>query len=101
MLRIGGQDGEDYLYVVVNRFGDEGSDGAVGQPAGQDGLLTRPSLPPEKAAWDLSSGVETFLIFHRQGQEVDIGTGLVRHYGGDQHNSVAPTYGDRAVRLQG
>ena len=76
-------DGAGDHHVVAEVPGEEGADGPVNHPAGQDGGEGGLPLSPEEGAGDAAHGVELLLKVHGQGEEVDAvpGTGG----GGDGH----------------
>ena len=74
VVGVGGvrrQRGGDYLDFVAEVFGEEGSDGPVGEARDEDGVGGGPSLALEEAAGDLAARVEALFDVHREGEEVD------------------------------
>ena len=93
------QHGADNLNLVIEKFGKQGADGAVDEPAGEDFLFRGAPFAAEERAGDFSGGVEFFLKVHRQGEKRG-----VRHRipaGGDvgHHNGVFHVDEDGGVGL--
>ena len=101
MLFVHRQHGDDHLDLVVQPFGEQRTDAAVGEAGGQYGLGAGAALAPEEAAGDLADGVQPLFKLHSKGQEVDPFAGLVGHYGGGQQNGFSTGDGHGAMGLLG
>ena len=95
-VRVHRKDGHHHGDVVAHILGEEGPDGPVHHPGGEDGLIRGAALPLQEGAGDLAHRVEFFLKVHRQGQEVDAVTGLFGGGGVHQHGGLAVPHQDRA-----
>ena len=99
---IGGEDGQGDLHVVVHSLGEQGSNGAVSEPGGEDTLLPWAAFAAEEAAGYSSGGVEPFFVVHGERQEVDIlGPGAIGHHGGGEDYGFAVADGHCSVGLEG
>ena len=78
--------GADHRHVVAHILGEEGADGAVDDPGGQDRLFAGPALPALEGAGDLAHGIELFLKIHGEGEEIHSFPGLGGHGDGAQHH---------------
>ncbi len=96
VLEVGAEDRGDDLHLVAEPVGERRAQRPVGEPAGEDGLLTGASLPAEERAGDLPRGVHAFLDVDGEGEEVDALAGLAGHHGGQQ-GGVADLDDDGAV----
>ena len=102
ILLVGGENRQRYLHVVVQTLGEQGTNGPVGEPGGEDAFLSGTAFAAEEAAGDAPGGVEPFFVVHGQGQKVNVlGAGAVGHDGGCQHDGLAVADGDCAVGLEG
>ena len=63
----GGHDG----HVVAEIAGEQGTDGPVDDPAGEDALLAGAALPAHEGAGDTAYGIHLLLKVHAEGEEVD------------------------------
>ena len=100
VLLVGGESGDDDLEIGAHPLGEEGTEGAVGQPHGQDGFLGGPSLAAEEAPRDTAHRVQPLLEIDGEGEEVDPLPGRSGD-GGHQQYRVALADRHRAVRLAG
>ena len=100
ILLVGGEDCQDNLDFVVQALGKEGADGAVGEPGGEDGFLAGAAFPTEKAARNFAGGIKALLVFHRQGQKVDVGPGLFGHHRRSQQDGLAIGQNHGAMGLE-
>ncbi len=91
VLQVGGEHGDDDLYVVAIALGEERANGAIGEARGQDRVFGRASLTLDEPARDLAGGVEPLLDVDGQREEINALTGLAAGSGGGQHYCVAVT----------
>ena len=98
---IHGETGGDDLHVVVEALGEQGPEGPVDEPVGQDGLLGGTAFPLDEAAGDLAHGVELLFEFNGQGQKIHAVPGRLRHGGADQHRGAAAAHQAGTARLLG
>ena len=97
---VGGKHRQGDLDVVVQALGEQRPDGPVRQPGGQDAVLSGAALPAEEASRNLAGGVETLLVVHGQGEEVDVlGPGPAGHHGRRQDDGLAVGDSHTAVGL--
>ena len=89
---IHGQAGGDDLDVVIEALGEQGPEGPVDEPVGQDGLLGGTAFPLDEAAGDLAHGVELLFEFNGQGQKIHAVPGRLGHGGADQHRGAAAAH---------
>ena len=82
-------DGAGDHHVVAEVSGEQGPDGPVDDPGGQDGGQGGLALSPEEGAGDAAHGVELFLKVHGQGEEVDAVPGAGGGGDGHQNGGVA------------
>ena len=68
---------QHYGHVVAEVGGEQGPDGPVDDPAGEDALLAGTALPPVEGTGDAAHGVQLLLKVHAQGEEINAvpGTG--------------------------
>ncbi len=94
VLLVRGKDRDHDLDIVLVALGEERPDRAVGQPAGQDGLLRRARLALDEAAGDLAGRVHTLFEFDRQREEVEAGSRIGPVGGAEDHRvAEANRYG--------
>ncbi|MNZ78943.1 hypothetical protein D3C78_975360 [compost metagenome] len=87
-FRVQGHGVDHHMHVVVETFGEQRTDGAVDQAAGQRFVLAGLGFALEEAAGDLACGVCLLDVVHRQGEEVLAGLGLLGSHHGRQHHGV-------------
>ena len=92
--------GDDLGFAVVT-IGEQRSETAVDQPAGEDLPFGRPSFAFEEAAGDAAAGVGVFAVVNCQGQEVDPLALAFLGARGDENHGVAHSDDGRSVRLFG
>ena len=79
----------DHLNFVVEAFGEQRTDRAVDQTAGQGLQFAGAAFALEKAAGDFAGGVGFFGVIHRQGEEVLTGFGVsLGDHGGEHHGVI-------------
>ena len=98
---VHGQAGGDDLHVVVEALGEQGPQGPVDEPIGQNGLLGGTALPLDEAAGDLAHGVKLLFEFNGQGQKIHAVPGGLGHGGADQHRGAAAAHQAGTARLFG
>ncbi len=81
-------DGAGDHHVVAEVAGEEGTDGAVDDPAGQHGGQGGLALPAHEGAGDAADGIELFLKVHAQGEEVHPVSGAGGGGDGHQHGGI-------------
>ena len=101
VLLVGAEDGRDDLGLVAEAVGERRAQRAVGEPAGEDGVLGRTALTAEERAGDLAGGVRPLLDVDGQREEVDAGTDVVGGVGRGQHGGAADRGDDGALALRG
>ena len=81
--------GAHHGHVVAEVVGEQGADGPVDDPAGEDALLAGAALTAVEAAGNAAHGIQLLLKVHAQGEKVDAVPGTGR--GGDaaQHAGLA------------
>ena len=101
VLAVVGQDLRDHVDLVVEALGEQRTDRAVDQAAGQRFLFGRAALALEEAAGDAPGGGELFLVV--DGQREEILALLDRLGGGDgaQHHGFAEGREHGAIGLAG
>ena len=90
-------DGRHDGHVVAEIVGEERTDGAVDDAAGQDALLAGAALAAVEAAGDAADGVHLLLKVDGEGEEVDAVAGTGGRGGADQHAGVAVADHDGGV----
>ena len=98
IFAIGGENLGDDLSFVRPAFGKQGAQGAVGQTGGQNFLFRGASFALEKSSGNLARGVGELAVVDGQRQKVFVGCFRI-HAGRGQHDGVAITGHDCAVRL--
>ena len=101
VLLVHAEHGGDHLHVVAEAARKKRADGSVGEPAGQDGLLGRPSLTADEAARDLARRVELLLVVAGEREEVDALARRPGHGGRAQDDGVPGADDHRAIGLLG
>ncbi len=101
VLAVDGERHDDHLGLAAEAVGERGAQGAVDEPAGQDGLLGRTALAAEERSGDLPGGVHPLLDVDREGEEVDALTHLLVGGGGDEHLGPAELRHDGPIGLSG
>ena len=96
VLLVRRKDRDHDLDVVLVALGEERPDRAVGQAAGQDGLLGRARLALDEAARDLAGGVHALFELDGEREEVQAGP-RIGPVGGPEHHGVAEADGDGAA----
>ena len=95
VLEVGAEDGGDDLDLVAEVARERRAQRTVGEPAGQDRLLARPTFTAEERAGDLARGVHPLLDVDRQREEVDALAGLATCDGGQQRGVTDAGRGPR------
>ncbi|MNJ48487.1 hypothetical protein D3C77_436820 [compost metagenome] len=90
----------DDLDIVTEPFRKQRTNRTVRQAAGKDGLLTRPALPFNEAAWDFTHSVQFLFIVYGKRKEIQI---LRLRRGGNctQNGGIPVAYHNGCVRLLG
>ena len=101
VLLVGAEDGRDDLGLVAEAVGERRAQRAVGEAAGEDGVLGRTAFTAEERAGDLAGGVRPLLDVDRQREEVDARTDVVGGVGGGQDRRAADGGDDGALALRG
>ena len=99
VLHVGTEDGGDDLGLVAVAVGERRAQRAVGEPAGEDGLVGGTALPAEERAGDLPGRVHPLLDVDGEGEEVDPLPHALVGVGGDQHDGFADAGGHGTLRL--
>ena len=88
-------DGSHDGHVIAEVAGEQGADGPVDDPAGEDALLTGTALPAHEGAGDAAYGIHLLLKVHAEREEINAvpgpGGGGTEDGGlavGDQHGGV-------------
>ena len=87
-IPVHAHDGSHDGHVVAEVAGEEGTDGAVDDTAGQDALLAGTALAAHEAAGDAAHSVHLLLKVNAEGEEVDAVTGTGRGGGGDENGGL-------------
>ncbi len=101
LSRIDREGIQDHLHVVAQVFGEERSQGAVGQASGQDGFFAGATFAAEERAGDAPTGVHALFIIDGQREKIDPGADFVAHGGGSEDHGIPHTEGDCAAGLSG
>ena len=70
---VGAEDGEHHLHLVAEAIGEGGTQRAVGETAGEDGVFGGAAFTTEERTGDLAGGVGT--LFHVDGEREEVGAG--------------------------
>ena len=89
VLLVGADDGGDDLRLVAEAVGERRAQRAVGEPAGEDGVLGGTALTAEERAGDLAGGVRPLLDVDGEGEEVDAGAHVAGGVRRRQHGGAA------------
>jgi len=101
MFAIHGEQGVVDLDLVVEAFGEEGPNRAVGHARREDFLLGGASFALEVAAGEASRRVEPFAVFHLQREEINAFARLLGVGDGGEHHGFAELAGGLSGRLAG
>ena len=86
---------DDHLNLVAQSLDETGTQRAVDQPAGEDGVLTGTPFATEERTGDPTHGVHALFDVHRQREEVELILGLLaRSCGAEQQCVVVEADGD-------
>ena len=91
----------DYLHLVGESLGKQGTDGPVDETCHQDLLLGRTTLATEETTRNLARGIGLFLVIDGQGKEVTAFHRVLGAHHGAQHHSIFHVDDYRAVCLTG
>ena len=97
-LLVCGEGRADYLDLVAEALGEEGTDGPVGHPGDEGAMRARSALTAEEASRYLPSRVHPLFEVDGEREEVDAFPGFA-HRGRDQQDAVAVSYDDGAAGL--
>ena len=96
---VGADDGEDDLDLVAEPVREGGAQRAVGEAAGEDGILGRAAFTTEERARDLAGGVGTLFDVDGQREEVGAGTDVLGRVGGGEDSGATQGCNDGAHAL--
>ncbi len=101
VLAIRAQQHRLHLHFIIPAFGKQGSNGPVGQPAGEDFLFRGAPFPLEIPAGEFPSRCGFLAVIHRQREEILAFLGLGGGHGGHQHYCVAQLHRHGSIGLLG
>ncbi|MPM71221.1 hypothetical protein SDC9_118184 [bioreactor metagenome] len=84
-------------HVVAEIVGEQGADGPVDDPGGQNALFAGAAFAPVEGAGDAAHGVQLLLKVHAQGEEIDSVPGTGGSGDAAQHAGVAVAHHDGGV----
>ena len=101
LLGIGRKHHGDDLGFVQETLREQRADRTIDQPAGENFFFRGTPLAFDEAARNLAGGVSVFAVVDGERKEARSRFGLFGHAGGDEHDRVAGTNDNGAVRLFG
>ena len=101
IFTVGAQHNGLNLHFIIPTLGEQGTNGAVGQAAGEDFFFRGTTFALEISAGKFSSGSGFFTIIHRQGEKFLSGFRLGGGNGCNQNNGFTELNGNGSVCLFG
>ena len=101
VLAVGREQQRLDLDLVVPALGEERTDGAIGQAAGEDLLLGGPAFTLEVTPGETAGGSRLFAVVDREGEEILTRLGLGGRDGRGEDDGFAELNGHGAVGLLG
>ncbi len=98
---VEGPEGGDDLGFCLEAVGEQGTNGAVHEPRGQDLVVAGAGFALEEAAGDLACGIGLLDVVAGQGEEVDAGALVPGGHDGDQDDGFAHGHEHGAAGLLG